>query len=620
MDVTYLQNNAALLIEHMRMDGYSKSFIKLCNSAANHVIREATQQAWSSYDDAREWLASTDHFSESTRDDFGFAINIIERFDVLHEFPHHPVDAYQMTRACHSAGKLDLFPLQEKMGEFEQALIDKGHRPEYIKSIKTIAAKIIINARVNIWNSFQDIQDYYEASSLSAFNKQMHRITIRKMKNFLNYGKVPSHRNSPYCIEDACPGIGKLDLYQLKERLPELEQYMDDHQYSHQYTRRVILRIERIIVLAGRIEWDSYQDVLDWFQSQDFGHAFITETRTIIRIMAAWQLFDTFPNNNEMPHPLWPRKNSYDKLGQVFRDIIDFGCEVQAKRGLKESSVHRARSEAASFFLAMQEQGCQRLEDISEATIIHYLRSGTTNNGRTKLPGLSLFMRDCIPQNPYEFRRLYGLIPIKYGSRKTVQFLTVEESNAFQTALEDLDNPLSLKQRAIGTLLFYTGMRGCDIANLKLESVDLQNHLLEFTQVKTGVEVRLPLLPVVGNAIYDYCTMERPSSESLFLFLGDFAPHHPITSKAVPWVVSKIMNLAGIRTNKGDRRGAHLFRHRAATVMAENNVPAPVISATLGHTSPKSLDSYLSADISHLRECAICIEGYEIPKEVFDIV
>ena len=620
MDVTYLQNNTTVLTEHMRMDGYSKSFIKICNSAANHVIREAVQQAWSSYDDAREWFATTDLFSESTRDDFRFAVNIIEKFDVLHELPHHPVDAYQMSRSCHSAGELDLFPLQERMSEFEQALVDKGHRPEYIKSIKTITAKIIINARVNVWNSFQDIQDYYVASDLSAFSKQMHRITIRKMKNFLNYGKAPSHRNAPHCIEDARPSIGKLDLYQLKEKLPELEQYMNDHQYTHHYTRRVVLRIERIIVLAGRIEWNSYQEVLDWFQSQDFGDAFVTETKTIIRIMAAWQLFDTFPNNCETPHPLWPRKNSYDKLDPFFRDIVDFGCEVQANRGLKESSVHRARSEAVSFFLAMQDQGCHCLEDITETEIIHYLKTGTTNNGRTKLPGLSLFMRDCIPQNPYEFRRLYGLIPIKYGTRKTVQFLTIEESNAFQNALEDLNNPLSLKQRAIGTLLFYTGMRGCDIANLKLESVDLQNQLLMFTQVKTGVEVMLPLLPVVGNAIYDYCTMERPASESSFLFLGEFAPHHPITSKAIPWVVSKIMDLAGIRTNKGDRRGSHLFRHRAATVMAENNIPAPVISATLGHTSPKSLDAYLSADISHLKECAISLEGYEIPKEVFDIV
>ena len=182
---------------------------------------------------------------------------------------------------------------------------------------------------MNCWNSFQDIRDYYENSSLSDFSKQMHRITIRKMENFLNYGKVPSHRNSQHCIKDARPSLGTLDLYQLKEKLPELEQYMNEHQYSHNYVRRVVLRIERIIVLAGRIEWNSYQDVLDWFQTQDFGKSFVTETRTIIRIMSAWQLYDIFPNNCETPHPLWPRKNSYDKLNLAFKDAVDFGCSVQ---------------------------------------------------------------------------------------------------------------------------------------------------------------------------------------------------------------------------------------------------------------------------------------------------
>ena len=291
--------------------------------------------------------------------------------------------------------------------------MDKGHRQEYIKSIKSTAAKIIISARVNRWDSFQDIRDHYEASGLSAFSKRMHRLVISKMESFLNYGKVPSHRNAPHCIEDAMPSLGKLDLLQLKEHLPELERYMNEHQYSHDYIRRIVLRIERIIVLAGRIEWDSYQEILDWFRSQDYGDAFITETYTIVRIMSAWHLYGTFPNNRETPHPIWPRENSYSKLNQPFKDIVDFGCSVQAGRGLKESSVRRARFEAVSFFLAMQSRGCQCIEDISEESIISYLRVDTSNNGRTKLPGLSLFMRDCIPQNPYEFRRVYGLLPIK---------------------------------------------------------------------------------------------------------------------------------------------------------------------------------------------------------------
>lgn len=183
-----------------------------------------------------------------------------------------------------------------------------------------------------------------------------------------------------------------------------------------------------------------------------------------------------------------------------------------------------------------------------------------------------------------------------------------------------MENDLSLKQRAIGTILFYTGMRASDIANLKTDSADLGKGLLHFTQVKTGEPVTLPLLPVVGNAIYDYCSMERPLSDSPSIFLGRNAPFHSITAASIGYIVGKIMDRAQIRMNPGDRRGSHLFRHLAATTMAENNVPAPVISAVLGQTCPKSLDSYLSADLVHLKECAIGLGKFAIPKEVFDCV
>jgi len=46
---------------------------------------------------------------------------------------------------------------------------------------------------------------------------------------------------------------------------------------------------------------------------------------------------------------------------------------------------------------------------------------------------------------------------------------------------------------------------------MKLEDIDWENDLITFDQQKTSQPLRLPLLPVVGNAIYDYCTMERPA-------------------------------------------------------------------------------------------------------------
>ena len=51
--------------------------------------------------------------------------------------------------------------------------------------------------------------------------------------------------------------------------------------------------------------------------------------------------------------------------------------------------------------------------------------------------------------------------------------------------------------------------------------------------------------------------------------------------------------------------------------MAQSNVPAPVISTIMGHESPKSLGTYLSADFKHLKICALGLEQYPLSEEVF---
>ena len=84
-------------------------------------------------------------------------------------------------------------------------------------------------------------------------------------------------------------------------------------------------------------------------------------------------------------------------------------------------------------------------------------------------------------------------------------------------------------------------------------------------------------------------------------------------------VCSRIYDAAGIRLEQGDRRGSHVFRHRAATAMVGAGVPLPVASAVLGHEDPASIDSYLHADIEHLRECALDVSAFGIGEGAFDV-
>jgi len=53
--------------------------------------------------------------------------------------------------------------------------------------------------------------------------------------------------------------------------------------------------------------------------------------------------------------------------------------------------------------------------------------------------------------------------------------------------------------------------------------------------------------------------------------------------------------------------------------MVGADVPRPVVSAVLGHDDPGSLDYYLSADIAHLRECALDVGRFPVREGVFDV-
>lgn len=185
-----------------------------------------------------------------------------------------------------------------------------------------------------------------------------------------------------------------------------------------------------------------------------------------------------------------------------------------------------------------------------------------------------------------------------------------------KSVLEE-DTTLSLQNKAICLLALYTGMRSSDICSLTFKSIDWDNNLIRIKQQKTGAALVLLLRAVVGNAIFNYITKERPKSSADTIFLTVNAPYRRLHSSNLNAICVFIMEKAGIRQNPGDRKGMHLFRHYLATSLLGHGVEQPIISSTLGHQSHSSLAPYLSADFTHLKECALNIERFPVRKEVF---
>ena len=219
-----------------------------------------------------------------------------------------------------------------------------------------------------------------------------------------------------------------------------------------------------------------------------------------------------------------------------------------------------------------------------------------------------------------ECTRILAYLPQIRPRRKNIQFLTKEEVVSLRLAIDDENSGLSLRTRAIGKLLFYTGIRACDIAEMKHTAINWEaDEIYIPQQQKTGQPLVLPLTATVGNSIFDYLENGRPESSDDHLFLGELYPHYPVEAGAVWHYAAKIYNEASIRQEKGDRRGTHLFRHNVASSFLGSGIARPVISDTLGHTDPISLDAYLHSDIVHLKECALSIEMFPVNEGVFHL-
>ena len=268
--------------------------------------------------------------------------------------------------------------------------------------------------------------------------------------------------------------------------------------------------------------------------------------------------------------------------------------------------------------LQLYKKGIDSLDNITECAVLEiFFQNGSLCRSCSYKKNIAAVFKTCIqffPQNICE--RILTYLPGLRERRKNVQYLNAEEVVKLKTVLTDSKSTITWRDKAIGLLALYTGLRSSDIAGLTMTDIDWANDVIRMRQQKTDMPLELPLIATVGNAIYDYLMLERPQSRHEEIFLSLRPPYARLRRGSVGNIAKKIMNAAGIRTKGGDRKGFHIFRHHLATTLLGNNVSQPVISRILGHTAPSSLNAYLSADFLHLKECALSIECFPLGKEV----
>lgn len=397
----------------------------------------------------------------------------------------------------------------------------------------------------------------------------------------------------------------------LRAKAPILFEYLRDKGYSQYYIGLFRLGINYVLRLRSEQPGISYEEVYRTKVDADPTHRPLLHWRRLFNIIERFEKTGVLPGYG---YVIIGGDKKYATLSDEFRRIIDIYRREEPKTGKKLMTIHREARLATSFFCALQEQGVFTFSEACD-NHIQTVFSGYSC-GYRKI--VRVVIRRCIPFfEEGVCERFISMFPMTRNKRRNIEYLTAEETKSIKAVLTSPDSGLCLRDKAVGLLALFTGLRGCDILGLRLKDIDWENDLILINQEKTGVPLKLPLRPIVGNAIYDYIYQERPKCSTEEIFVSKRPLHLPLCVGSAGNIAGSIMKAAGIRQNKGSRKGLHIFRHHIATFLLNKEIPQPVISSVMGHSSPSSLNPYLNADFLHLKECALSIEPFPIRKEVF---
>jgi integrase len=249
-----------------------------------------------------------------------------------------------------------------------------------------------------------------------------------------------------------------------------------------------------------------------------------------------------------------------------------------------------------------------RMEDITAPIVLAYLKNTKPTRQREVLCEIRKICR-YLGRNDL-LLALAGIHAPRYN--RIIPVLESDEQERIKVVTEDKNTPL--RDTAMILLGLSTGIRACDIINLRLSDIDWRNDTISWRQSKTGNLVCVPLTPSVGNAIARYLVEQRPNAPNDYLFVRLLAPFDRLSCHSSCYVmVKRILEKASVQKN-GRILGMHMLRHNAASTMVRNEVPIETIAAILGHSDPDTTGIYITTDQERLKECVLPFGS--ISKEV----
>jgi site-specific recombinase XerD len=156
----------------------------------------------------------------------------------------------------------------------------------------------------------------------------------------------------------------------------------------------------------------------------------------------------------------------------------------------------------------------------------------------------------------------------------------------------------NIRDYAIIQTFLQTGIRLSELANLRVDEVDLEHRLLTVRQGKGKKDRQIPLVDDAVKALRNYMRYRNTQlildDEILFLAKNGTS----LNVSTVKYTVAKYVKRAGIRK----KTGVHTLRHTFGAHKADKNMSLATLQELMGHKKKETTLKYIHLAKTNLRQ------------------
>lgn len=275
---------------------------------------------------------------------------------------------------------------------------------------------------------------------------------------------------------------------------------------------------------------------------------------------------------------------------------------LQIEKNCSQYTIRCYRTDIREFFMFMSEQALEKVSEISYVEARLYLTKlykeqlSSTTIAR-KISSLRSFYQfllreELVDDNPFSlisFRKMTKRLPNFFYEEEIIELFKVCNT----------DTPLDQRNQAMLEVLYGTGIRVSECADIRLTDVDLSLNTL-LVRGKGRKERYVPFGDYAKEALFLYIDDGRKNllkeQDHQFLFVNYRG--NPITPRGIRMVLQKMIEKSALNRNINP----HMLRHSFATHLLNSGADLRTVQELLGHANLSTTQIYTHISNEHLRK------------------